>query len=407
ERYRDGTFEYYVNERIRSNDPKGVGPFILASLEKERARVSWSRILEQPAAWYGSGEAERIASDVVLYQRASGGWPKNVDMARELTKAEHAQVAADRSQTDSTIDNGATFTQLRFLARVAEATGTRMYRESFGQGLEFLLRAQYPSGGWPQFFPLRDDYSRHVTFNDGAMVGVLRLLREVAAGTPPFDFVHADERQASARAASRGLEFVLASQVRVGGRLTAWCAQHDAATLEPRPARTYEPVSLGGKESVEIVEYLMDESGPRVANAIEAAVLWLREAQLEGRRVERVPAPDLPEGYDVVVREDPVAPPIWARFYEIGTNRPLFLGRDGVPRASLAEIEAERRTHYSWLGPYAADLLQRRYPAWKAGHCAPGAQLVKPQPRSTALDLTRSRGSLRPDLGPAEADHTR
>lgn len=31
--YRDASFEYYVNEEIRSNDPKGTGPFILASLE--------------------------------------------------------------------------------------------------------------------------------------------------------------------------------------------------------------------------------------------------------------------------------------------------------------------------------------------------------------------------------------
>ncbi|AVR45659.1 glycosyl hydrolase family 88 [Christiangramia fulva] len=31
--YRDGTYEYYVNEKIRSNDPKGTGPFILASLQ--------------------------------------------------------------------------------------------------------------------------------------------------------------------------------------------------------------------------------------------------------------------------------------------------------------------------------------------------------------------------------------
>jgi len=36
ERYRSGTYEYYVNEKIRSNDPKGVGPFIFASLEMER-----------------------------------------------------------------------------------------------------------------------------------------------------------------------------------------------------------------------------------------------------------------------------------------------------------------------------------------------------------------------------------
>ncbi len=33
--YRDGTFEYYVNERRRDNDPKAVGPFIFASLEAE------------------------------------------------------------------------------------------------------------------------------------------------------------------------------------------------------------------------------------------------------------------------------------------------------------------------------------------------------------------------------------
>ncbi|MCF8378744.1 MAG: glycoside hydrolase family 88 protein [Bacteroidales bacterium] len=30
--YRDGTFEYYINEKLRDNDPKGVGPFIMASI---------------------------------------------------------------------------------------------------------------------------------------------------------------------------------------------------------------------------------------------------------------------------------------------------------------------------------------------------------------------------------------
>ena len=34
--YRDGSFEYYVNEKIRSNDAKGTGPFILASIEFEK-----------------------------------------------------------------------------------------------------------------------------------------------------------------------------------------------------------------------------------------------------------------------------------------------------------------------------------------------------------------------------------
>jgi unsaturated rhamnogalacturonyl hydrolase len=35
-RYRDGSYQYYVTEKTRSNDPKAVGPFIFASLEMER-----------------------------------------------------------------------------------------------------------------------------------------------------------------------------------------------------------------------------------------------------------------------------------------------------------------------------------------------------------------------------------
>lgn len=33
---RDGSFEYYINEQVRANDPKGTGPFILASLELDK-----------------------------------------------------------------------------------------------------------------------------------------------------------------------------------------------------------------------------------------------------------------------------------------------------------------------------------------------------------------------------------
>ena len=35
EKYRDGTFDYYAGETIRSNDPKAIGPFIMASMEME------------------------------------------------------------------------------------------------------------------------------------------------------------------------------------------------------------------------------------------------------------------------------------------------------------------------------------------------------------------------------------
>jgi PelA/Pel-15E family pectate lyase len=103
-----------------------------------------------------------------------------------------------------------------------------------------------------------------------------------------------------------------------------------------------------------------------VITAVESAVAWFRNAQVAGMRVVERADAGVPGGTDRVVVRDPAAPPIWARFYEIGTNRPIFSGRDGIIRYSLAEIEVERRINYSWLGPYAADLLAKDYPAWRA-----------------------------------------
>jgi len=34
--YRDGSYEYYINEKRVDNDPKGVAPFILAAIELDK-----------------------------------------------------------------------------------------------------------------------------------------------------------------------------------------------------------------------------------------------------------------------------------------------------------------------------------------------------------------------------------
>ena len=39
-KYRDGSFEYYMSEPVKPNDPKGVGPFILAASEMEFAKTA-------------------------------------------------------------------------------------------------------------------------------------------------------------------------------------------------------------------------------------------------------------------------------------------------------------------------------------------------------------------------------
>jgi hypothetical protein len=67
-----------------------------------------------------------------------------------------------------------------------------------------------------------------------------------------------------------------------------------------------------------------------------------------------------------VVVDDPAAPPLWGRFYDIKTNKPFFCDRDGVPKPHLADIGSERRNGYAWYGTWPQALLDREYPAWKA-----------------------------------------
>lgn len=327
-------------------------------------------LLEKPTAFFSTAEAARIGENLLLWQRANGGWPKDVDMVRPLDVAGRDDLARRRTRTDTTIDNGATYTQVRFLARLFAAARDERFRKGALDGLDFLLAAQYPSGGWPQFFPLRDDYSRHVTFNDGAMPGVLSLLLDASEGREPFAFVDGYRRARAARGVAKGTAVILASQIVTGGVLTAWCAQHDEETLAPRPARAFEPVALASAESVGVVRFLMSLPAPsrEVVAAVDAAVEWLRSVRIDGLRVERRNDPPLPGGFDTVATPDPAAPPVWARFYEIGTNRPLFSGRDGVVRWSLAEIEHERRTGYAWYVDAPATLLSKEYPDWKAKH---------------------------------------
>jgi PelA/Pel-15E family pectate lyase len=91
----------------------------------------------------------------------------------------------------------------------------------------------------------------------------------------------------------------------------------------------------------------------------------LRAVAINGWRVEEPPDPSAPKGHVRVLVADASAPPLWARFYEIGTNRPIYSGRDGVIKHSLAEIELERRSGYNWIDRFAATLLDTEYPAWR------------------------------------------
>ncbi len=334
--------------------------------------ANWRDAQRHDAEWYATDEAARIAANVRFCQHDNGGWHKNFDYTRRLNDADRARLIEARDKS-STIDNGATTMEMIYLARVFQATGQQRYREAFLRGFDYLIEMQYDNGGWPQYYPLIGGYHDAITYNDDAMIRVMNLLRDVARREPLYRFVDEARRVEARAAVDKGIRCILDTQIIVDGRRTAWCAQHDEATFEPTRGRAFEPPSISGAESVPIVEFLMGigEPSPRVIEAVQSAVRWFDQTKLTGIKVVRFQNDG--QSDRKVVQSD-AANPRWARFYEIGTNRPIFAGHDGVVKYRMAEIERERRGNYSWYSGRARALLDE-YPAWQK-RFAPDANVL-------------------------------
>ena len=322
-----------------------------------------SQYARQSVEWFQSEEGRRIADNVLTWQTPHGGWPKNRDTASEPFDGKSEDLRA-------TFDNGATTNELRFLARAFRATNEPRYQQAFLKGLSHILEAQYPNGGWPQFYPLSKGYPRHITFNDNAMVRILGLLRDVSESSD-YRFLKTEYRTKAEAAVTKGIDCILRTQIKQNGKLTVWCAQHDEKTLEPAWARSYEPPSLSGAESVGIVRFLMsvEEPTPEIIAAVKGSVEWFRSVTIHGMRLDKFT--DAEEQDDKRIVADPDAGVLWARFYEISSNRPIFLDRDSVVRYSFSEIGQERRTGYAYYGSWAAKLLADEYPRWREKHKFP------------------------------------
>ncbi|MBX3738856.1 MAG: pectate lyase [Candidatus Didemnitutus sp.] len=325
--------------------------------------VKWSERLPRDAQWFTGAQGRAIAENLLLYQYPSGGWPKNIDMAKPLSPAEKAELE-ERAHDDATMDNGATTTQIKFLARAYAATQEPRYRAAAERGLDYLLAAQYPNGGWPQYFPLRKGYYTHITFNDDAMVKVLEVLKAVGEGSEPFAWIDVARREKARASVARGVACILQCQVVQNGTLTAWGAQHDETTLAPTWARKFEPPSLASRESATIVSFLMSLPQPssEIVRAVDAAVAWFEKVPVHGIRWTERPVAG---GMERFAEKDPAASPTWARFYELGTDRPVFMGRDSVVHYDVNEIELERRNGYGWYSDQPKSVL-KAYKLWKA-----------------------------------------
>ena len=305
--------------------------------------------------------AQAAATALARSQLESGGWDYRFDFDPEKSRAWHcrtdkgklSEAQAAKRRNVSTFDDDNTQSALKFLMAFVAATKERTdsqvveIHRALDYGLAKMLEAQYPNGAWPQRydgkprdpkqFPVKPasipkDYPReyskqnymgHYTLNDSAQFDCIYTM---------FDAYRRFGKPEYVEAARKGGDFLI--QAQLPAPQAAWAQQYNA-NMEPAWARAFEPPAVCAGESAGAIRCLVDlylETGDeKYLKPIPAAIEWYERSQL--------------------------APNRWARFYELGTNTPIYGDRDGKIHYRLDEISEERRTGYSWQGSYGAGAM--------------------------------------------------
>jgi|GEM_PF-1160653 len=302
------------------------------------------------------------AANAVTWQLDNGGWDKDytTHISRAWNDTEKSKITkgwTTGGKDVGTIDNEGTYSEMRLIAEAylltTDATQKQTFLDSFNKAFAFLQNLQYSSGGFSQVYPLMSTYNDNVTFNDNAMVNVLKLLQDISLARYPFvqgGITNSTTQQLALSMMEKGVEYILKSQITVGGIKTGWCAQHHPQTYAPVKARDYEHISISGSESVEIIKFLLTQvDNAKAQTAAKAAIAYLDSVKLENTTYDNQTAPYIYEKQGETV---------WYRFYEIGTNKGIFSDRDGVIKYDISEISEERRTGYNWCVDTPKKLLK-------------------------------------------------
>lgn len=367
------------NDDMNAIDP---GPFADAAHHWYGIYEKTNIIFAKPnQPQYKSNELKEIGDNILLYQKANGGWPKNYDIFVILTPGQKDSLVKAKEILNTTFDNGTTYTHVAALSKIYTATGDEKYKKAAMRGIEFILSAQYANGGWPQYYPLEKNYSTHITYNDGAMLGIMQLFKDIVDGKKQYAFVDEKERKKVEVSYKKSLECTLKLQINDDGKPTAWCQQYDEKSLQPAWARKFEPPSICNGESSDIVLFLMNIQHPdqKIIAAVQNAVQWFNQSKILNTRIKTINAEPVQTPYrlsttDRVVVTDSTAPPIWTRYYGLKTHRPLFCNRNSIVVYSLAEVERERRDGYGWY-TYAPQKVLDQYAEWQRKF-APGSNVL-------------------------------
>ena len=333
--------------------------------------------------------AHAAAIALVKGQLASGGWDYSIEFdpeerTRQAYRADgiDAIAAAELSNT-TTYDDDNTQGSLRFLMSFLEvATDSPIddlesIHDAVAFGLDSMLDAQYANGAWPKEYEGRKPelgehrprparyptdwprtwpearYEDFYTLNDDTLRDCIRTMLQAW-------HMFNDDRYLEA--AVRGGEFLILAQL--PDPQPAWAQQYNFA-MEPAWAREFEPPAVASLESAGVMRALVDlyvETGEeRFLGPIPAFLRWLDRSR--------------------------IATDEWARFYELGTNRPIYGDNDGRIHYSLEDVSQERQLGYAWKIDFGIRAAVRRYEA------------VLANGREVTLD-----GDVMPDRNPPSDD---
>ena len=279
--------------------------------------------------------AKEVGDALATVQLDVGGWRMRQPLSDEWSNRYIDDTNAYRRTPQADFDDARTQgPTLFFIELVRDGSDSERHKEALNRALNLFLEAQYPSGGWPQYYPLEtedghsdlDNYRRYHHINDASIPDCIDVL--LAAYQAFGDEEHLE-------AAVRAADWLL--EVRLPG--AAWAQQYYDDFIKgplkpnsPAPGRWFEPMAITAAETLHVLDILID--------------VWLETG--DGRYVE--PFGEVAEWYERSRLDDGR----WARFYELHTNRPLYCTPDRV----ITYSDEDLRPGYAWKGTWGQRALE-------------------------------------------------
>lgn len=231
--------------------------------------------------------AVKAANALIWGQSHHGGWNYMIDFAGDRSLKQWYNTIGKNGWRleefqhyygNATFDDDVTSDAARFLLRIYLEKMDPSYKPALDKAIDFILKSQYPNGGWPQRYPLRHDFNKQNrpdytsfhTFNDDVIWENVHFLIQcyLTLGDERFlDPIH------------RGMNFYIIAQDGSG----AWGQQLDH-NMQTAGARSYEPAALMPSttftNAMLLLKFYQYTGERKYLDRVPDAIRWLEETRL-------------------------------------------------------------------------------------------------------------------------------